>query len=460
MSSISNKKILILGAGSSGLAAAELAIAKGAQVYLVDENDSATLRNNAQYLIEQGAKCYFGWQKSTWENEFDLLVCSPGISEDSILGALMAKTTQPVLGELAFAATFCKIPIFAITGSNGKTTTVEIMTQCLNYAGKKAIAAGNIGLPLSKAVLIQDEYDIIIAEVSSFQLEHSNSLEVEAAALLNISQDHLDRHKTMQNYLREKMKLVIQSKEDAPIIIKKEILEKQNIAELLKERKLITFSAENNSTADYIIVGDYIGKKIEGKFIPLLDIKQLTFKGKHNYENIMCVFALSENLKLSNEKIADAVSNFQVPEHRLQKVAEVNGVTYINDSKATNLDAMIKAIKCCAEGKKRKIILIAGGEAKGCSFKEAKSTLMMYVKLVLAIGKNRQELASLWSEAVKIKTCETFAQACENAEAAANPGDTVLLSPACASFDMFDDYKQRGQIFIDFVNKLKRSNPK
>ncbi len=457
MNDLRKKAILVLGAGLSGVAAARLAAREGASVTLLDEAPLERLAATFQELAGQGICCHASWQKSSWSEEVSLAIISPGVSPRSLLGRLAAGLSCPVLSELAFGAKYCRCPLLAITGSNGKTTAIEMLTCCLNASGVKAIAGGNIGLPLSQLAMQEENWDYIAVEVSSFQLEHSDGFQADAAALLNITPDHLDRHENIETYRDLKLKLLRQSKESASLVLKAELLADPVVAESLKGRSLTTFSA-GPVKADYACQKGSIGSWHAGQFHPLLNCAELSFSGNHNYENAMCVLALIEGLPVDQVKAQAALRSFHCGQHRLEKVAEINGVTYVNDSKATNVDALIKALEHCGDKKRKKIILIAGGVDKGCVLEEAKSSLKMYVKQVLLIGDCRQRLAQAWRNDVKLLQCPDFDSAMSSASLMAEEGDTVLLSPGCASFDMFKDYGHRGQSFVEFVEKLKKES--
>ncbi len=462
MNKLKHQPVLVLGAGLSGIAAARLAARKGARVFLFDEAPTEKLAEHFAPLSAIGISCYADWEATRWDCPFlpALAIISPGIKPGSKLGQLAANLPCPILSELAFGAGYCKCPLLAVTGSNGKTTTVEMLTMCLNAAGAKAIAGGNIGLPLSQLALQSHRWDYIIVEVSSFQLEHADGFQPAAAALLNITPDHLDRHGTFESYRNLKLKLLQQTRKNTPLVLKAELLRDRVIAGTLKKRPLITFSAEPGQLARYTCSETAIGRSTTDGFHPLLDFQKLAFSGRHNFENAMCVMALLEQLPIDQEKALHALSQFNCGHHRLEKIAEISGVTYVNDSKATNVDAMIKALEYCGNTKTRKIILIAGGVDKGCELDEAKNSLKMYVKQVLLIGECRQRLAEAWREAVPVLECPDFNSAMTAAVAKAREGDTVLLSPGCASFDMFRDYGHRGQSFVQFVENLKKESEK
>ncbi len=462
MKTLKQQTVLVLGAGLSGIAAAQLAAREGANVLLFDEAPAKQLAEHFAPLLAKGIQCYADWSSTCWDGSVApaLAIISPGIKPKSKLGLLAANLPCPVISELAFGAKFCRCPMLAVTGSNGKTTTVEMLTACLNAAGAKAVAGGNIGLPLSQLALQAENWDYIVVEVSSFQLEHANGFQPDAAALLNITPDHLDRHGNFETYRNLKLKLLQQTPENSPLVLKAELLQDRIIAGALKNRSLITFSAEPGQFAGYCCSDTAIGRCTTEGFHPLLNFQKLAFSGRHNYENAMCVLALLEQLPIDQEKVRSALSQFSCGHHRLETIARISGVTYVNDSKATNVDAMIKALEHCGDKDRKKIILIAGGVDKGCSLDEAKSSLKMYVKQVLLIGECRQRLALAWQEAVPLSQCQDFDSAMNAAVSLAGEGDTVLLSPACASFDMFRDYGHRGQSFVKFVENLKKESEK
>ncbi|MFA6930574.1 MAG: Mur ligase family protein, partial [Lentisphaeria bacterium] len=261
MIKLKQQNIIVLGAGLSGTAAAQLAAREGAQVYLFDEAPMEKLAEHFASLSASGICCYADWRATCWDNSFSpaLAIISPGIKPESKLGRLAANLPCPILSELAFGAAFCPSPMLAVTGSNGKTTSVEMLTYCLKAAGAKAIAAGNIGIPLSQVALQEEKWDYVVVEVSSFQLEYASGFHPAAAALLNITPDHLDRHGTFENYRNLKLKLLQQVPEKGLLALKKELLNDSVIAAALKNRSFLTFSAEPGQKADFCCSDTAIG---------------------------------------------------------------------------------------------------------------------------------------------------------------------------------------------------------
>ncbi|NMA43311.1 MAG: UDP-N-acetylmuramoyl-L-alanine--D-glutamate ligase [Oligosphaeraceae bacterium] len=456
MNTLHAKRILVLGAGVSGAAAALLAVSKGAQVDLLDERSIAQKPS----LEAAGVLCHEDWEHEYWHGPIDLCVISPGIAANSLLGRIAAQLqSELVLSELSFAAHFCRVPLLAVTGSNGKTSTVEMLTACLQAVGLRALAAGNIGLPLSQVLLDAAELDYIVLEVSTFQMEHSENLPLHRALLLNLSPDHLDRHGSIQAYYALKIKMLEQTPETGMIILNRELAQWKELQTSLRLHRYLTFSANAELKADFSLAADAgaLGRNLKGSFLPLLNCSELAFAGLHNYENALAVLATLDSLELPLDRALPALRDFRVGRHRLEFVAKVAGVSYINDSKATNVAAMCNALTCIGKAKGKRIILIAGGIDKDCRFNEAKTALRMYVKQVLLIGRARQTIGLAWQDLVPIEKFDDFNSALTKAVQIALPEDVVLLAPGCASYDMFTGYEQRGEIFIEFVEKLKRS---
>jgi len=442
------KNILILGAGSSGIAAAKLAAKQKNIVTLLDEKTP----NNANLLFKelQGypVQQVMNFNKKQFPDTYDLIIVSPGIALDCKLGRLAAASGAPICSELAYAAQYCPWPMLAITGTNGKTTTVEMLTHCLNTAQKKAIAGGNIGLPLSQIILDAPPLDYVILEISSFQLEQSppEKLHPQAAAVLNITPDHLNRHHDFETYKQLKLSILKNSKTTLAVY-------HENLQVSLPNLHGITFSAQPHSKADFQYQKNALGQQKEKKFCPLIQTDQLPFIGLHNYENALAVLAIAFSIGIAPESMLPGLKTFRTGAHRIEKIAQHNGVTYINDSKATNVDAVIQALLSIGKDSP-KIILIAGGVDKKCSLKELVPYLQKFVKQIYLIGACRDRLNQSWQTVVSTHICESLEDAVQHSVATAKDGDIVLLSPACASQDMFKSYIERGNVFTNAVKRM------
>ena len=405
--------IVVLGAGVSGLSAARLACLHGADVALYDSNPDALPKK------EEGIRCISG----SLEGDYDIAVFSPGVPLESELGRAARRLSAKCVGELTFGALFLKQPILAVTGTNGKTTTVEMLAHIINAVGIRTIPAGNIGLPLSQVALDARDLDYVVAEVSSFQLELADGFQPFTAALLNITPDHLVRHKTMEAYRELKLRIFQGIHNPERCIVN------SSLAGLLQG--CTTFSAVDDNA-------DFGPRLLKGVEFP--------FHGAHNLENALAATALAGTIGVSKDVAFNALMSFRTGDHRLQCVARRNGIEYIDDSKATNVDALLKALETL-RGRGREIVLIAGGIDKECSLDEAIPVLKESVRKVMLIGRCARRLSETWGRHVDCQCCASMRDAVENASCALQQGGIVLLSPACASQDMYKDYAQRGDDF-------------
>ncbi len=447
------RQVLVLGAGKSGQAAALLAQAKGGVVTVLDNAPLANLTEVNQLLTERGIALRAGYQQEVWDGPpISLVIVSPGIADDSMLGQVAHSTRAPIMGELEFAAGYANWPLYAITGTNGKTTTTELMVTCLEAAGKRVRAAGNIGLPLAQLVLENPDLDCVVIEVSSFQMEHAATLRPQLAVVLNVTPDHLSRHGTMEVYRGLKMKLLSQLAPGGHGIYHAALEEWSAIPPSCSRSRIWLAdefpSADTAGGKDWVVTADGAGIMAgNGEVEILVRRSSLQVQGNHNLENVVAVIAALTQLGVPLEQYRIALEKFQCGAHRQQVVAELGGVKYIDDSKATDMDAMRQALRTFGPSAGRNIRLIAGGLDKGCSLTEVKLELRMYVKELYLIGACRERLWSTWNEDVPARCFVTLEDAVAAAAADAAPGDVVLLSPACASMDMFRSYEERGERF-------------
>jgi UDP-N-acetylmuramoylalanine--D-glutamate ligase len=451
---IGGKKVLVLGLGISGYAAAELALDQGATVIAVDSGSGAALSERADQLRDRGAAVLSGFTPSQWqESSVDLAVLSPGISPWSPMGRFASSLSCPILGELAFGASFCNCPILAVTGTNGKTTTVELTVHCLTENGIRTKAAGNCGYPLSQAAAESSDLDCLVVEVSSFQLEQPGQFKPVAAAVLNLTSDHQDRYADFSDYARTKMRLAELVGDPSRVIIGSSIMELSEFPEWVAKLGAHPLTVDaTNGDADYRLRPD--GALVKND-VPLVHRDDLAVRGTHNVENVLVAIALCEQVGVPLRNAAHATTSFVAGEHRLEFVGEYGGVRYVNDSKATNPDAVAKALVTCSEARKGsgKIILIAGGRDKRMNFASVDPWLQTCVDTVLLMGETRSDLTNRWSDIVDCHLADTLDDAVDQAIQSATSGDTVLLSPGCASQDMFANYADRGN---QFKNALKR----
>ena len=436
-------RVAVLGLGRSGVAAARLLKRCGASVTALDSGESPLLLERAAMLLREGVRIMTGEEATKDSVRHDLAVLSPGIEESAPLVVNVTSKGTPLIGELELAFTLATSPVVAITGTNGKTTTTELTTRMLRGAGWKAEACGNIGTPMSE-LLLGEEPDLYVAEVSSFQLETIRTFRPKVALWLNLSPNHLDRYPSMAEYREAKLRIFLnQTDEDWAVV--------QHGSELppIKART-ITFST-TDSSADLTLEQ---GTKILHHGSLLIDMSGTRLRGPHNAANLMAAFAAGIALGTDLSSMAAAVGDYSPPAHRCELVAERDGVRWINDSKATNLDAMEQAIRS-VDGP---LILMAGGKDKGFEFSPIAPLVRERVSRAILIGEMRHRIARDWAP-VETVVVDTLDEAVASAAAAAGPGYTVLFSPGTSSFDMFRDYVRRGEEFRRLVLALPQQSP-
>lgn len=435
-------KVVVVGLGASGLAAARLLKESGAEVTVRDESENELIRNRAQDLIRRGIRVELGQAICWQEVRFDLGILSPGIDPLKPLVQNFEKASVPLWSELELAYRFCATPIIAITGTNGKTTTTELVHHILTVGGKRSCAAGNIGLALSEVVYESHERDVTVVEASSFQLERIVSFRPKVAALLNVTPDHMDRYRSMSDYLAAKLRIFENQEADDLAIIN------ASLGSLNLKAKTVTFSA-HGLEADYTLKDGFICHRNRR----ILQIDQLKLKGYHNVENVMVAIAIAQFYEIEESVVVKALTQFQSASHRCEFVAEIDEVSFVNDSKATNVDAVAQAI----ESFQTPIILIAGGKDKGFEFDSISNLVAKKTRAIFLIGETAKKMKQAWSEANCI-IVNSLQEAVEKSKQTACPGDVVLLSPACSSFDMFRDYADRGNQFKALVKALSVTN--
>lgn len=460
MSHYQDKTVLVIGLGVSGRAAAELLLRQQAKVVAVDSGDSPGLRESADALRALGAVVKLG-VGGVPEGTFDLGVISPGVPlEQPWIQSLIA-TGLPLIGEMELGYSESKCLSVAITGTDGKTTTTRLVEHMLRAAGRRTIAAGNIGLPLCAVADQTRELDVLVVEASSFQLQSIRFFRPIIAVLTNLAPDHLDRHGTMEAYARAKGRIFENQQPFDWAIVQLEALRQLEAAGVKVPSKCITFSASDPS-ADLHLDRTLLVSRLTGWEGPLLDMEKCRLKGPHNAENLMAALAVGKTLRLPLEATVQAVQAFESLAHRCEPVREVGGVTYINDSKSTSLHSLMAAIRAvppASEGRPN-IWLIAGGKSKGLDYHDAGPVLAQRVKGALLIGETRERLRAAWSLFTPCSLTGSLLEAVREAARRAVPGDVVLLSPACSSFDQFQNYQHRGDVFRQAVMELADvSNP-
>lgn len=445
------KKVLVAGVGKSGIAAAKLLLSKGCSVVLYDDGktvDDDTIRDtfgdNADVIMCTGSV------PDEILSEIKYGVISPGIPLDAPSVCRFTDSGITIIGEVELAYLFEKGDVIAITGTNGKTTTTALTGEIMKKSGRKIFVAGNIGLPYTETVGGTDGTSCSVLEVSSFQLETISSFRPKVSAVLNITPDHLNRHHTMDNYIKAKLEIAKNQTKDDVIILNYEDEVLRREAENISAHVIFFSSRHVLEEGVYLEDGKNIIVNLDGTH-RMCSTDELNVLGVHSYENVMAAIAMAWAMGVSAGDIYDAVTHFQSVEHRIEYVCEINGVKYYNDSKATNTDAAIKGITSMV----RPTYLIGGGYDKQADFTEWIRSFDGTVKELVLIGETAAQIA---------RTCDTlgFADykiACGLKEAVdycmdnAACGDAVLLSPACASWDMFESYEERGRLFKKYVNE-------
>ncbi|MBK1829331.1 UDP-N-acetylmuramoyl-L-alanine--D-glutamate ligase [Verrucomicrobiaceae bacterium R5-34] len=433
---LKNKQVIVLGAGRSGRAAAALALREGADVSVHDASaeitglpEGITAVPNASVSTGEASRC-------------DLLVLSPGIDGETEFVKAYAANAGEMIGEIELAYRFYQGRIVAITGTNGKTTTTELVQRMLSFSGISCLACGNYGVPFAEVVMLDEAPSAVALEVSSFQLETIAEFHPDVVIWLNFSADHMDRYPTLEAYKNAKLRVFESLSADDRIVVRAG----EDIGDRCAET--LTFSTE--ASADYHLDEQWICRDGER----LIDLSSTRLRGLHNAENAMAAFAACEPLGLDAATANEALCGFAPPLHRCELIRTLDGVEYINDSKATNLHALDSALR--SQG--RKIVLIAGGKQKGLDYTELLPRLRETTKAVLVFGEIASQLSetfALISPDVPTVQVTNLEQAVEQASEYAEHGDTILFSPGTSSFDMFSGYEERGDCFRRIVKELK-----
>jgi UDP-N-acetylmuramoylalanine--D-glutamate ligase len=434
-------KAAVLGLGTSGEAAAKLLRREGADVTVFDSADASQLKERAQKMEALGVKTVLGPDAERGTVSFDLTVLSPGIDPQVELVQNFIRQKAELTGELELAFRFCHKPVIAITGTNGKTTTTQLVELMLQRAGVRTIACGNIGMPFCEAIERQNELDVFTVEVSSFQLETISNFRPHVAVWLNFTPDHLDRYRDLQEYRDAKLRIFERQQESDFAVV--------NVRDQLSDlkAKTIAFNAYPGE-ADFSVSGQSL--LFHGE--PVLDMNTTNLSGVHNAENLMAALGVAYALGIPWEKAAVGLSEYRLLPHRCDRVGEVDGVVFINDSKATNLDALAKAL----ESQSRPVILISGGKDKGFPFDSIAELVKRKVKHAVLIGEMAERIEQSWSPVVGCTRAANLADAIDAARCNAISGDTVLFSPGTSSFDMFKNYADRGNQFRKRVQELAK----
>jgi UDP-N-acetylmuramoylalanine--D-glutamate ligase len=446
------KRVLVVGLGKSGLAAALFLRDRGARVTVSDTRSAAALGDQIPALLEAGIMVEAGGHGLLTFRRQDLIVVSPGVPLDTPEVKQAAQFGLPVIGELELASRFLRGDVVAITGSNGKTTTTTLIGEIFKDAGLTTQVGGNIGLPVIELIAGSAAETWNVLEVSSFQLETTVEFKPKIALVLNITPDHLDRHKTFEAYRAAKAKITANQGPEDFLVLNAEDVASQGVAAKTRA-KIYWFSGARRIKQGAFVHGEsvfFVGEE-GGTPEPVLPVAEIPLKGEHNVENVLAAVCAARLAGIASEAIRRTVAAFHAVEHRLELVRTVRGVEYYNDSKATNVDATRKAVASFPGG----IHLILGGKDKNSDYTELAPLLRERVKAVYTIGSAAEKIERELAGVVKIVAAGTLDAAVAGAAGAAVSGDVVLLAPACSSFDQFENYEHRGRAFREAVLGLE-----
>jgi len=448
-----NKKILVAGAGVSGAGAMSLLSKNGIRAGIYDGNINL---DKEAFLAKCGAAADTVFELGDFTPEiadrYDLLILSPGIPADGVIASAFRERDKTVWGEIELAAHYSGGRIAAITGTNGKTTTTALVGKILESYYPSVFVVGNIGIPFTSVASQTKPDSVIAAEISSFQLETISDFRPEVSAILNVTPDHLDRHKTMENYADTKLRISENQTKDQVILLNEDDPITRQMAERTPARPVMFSRTKILSEGVFLRDGCFVIR--DGKReIPVCTTDEIRLLGTHNQENILAAIGISYYMGVPVPRIRETVIHFQAVEHRIEYVRTVGGVDYYNDSKGTNPDAAIKAIQAM----NKPTVLIGGGYDKNSSYDEWIESFGGKVTCLVLVGQTAEaiEKTAIEHGFTAVKRADSFEEAVRTAKEAAQPGDAVLLSPACASWGMFKNYEERGRIFKDIVRQFE-----
>jgi UDP-N-acetylmuramoylalanine--D-glutamate ligase len=446
------KTYSILGAARSGIAAAKLLRAEGATVFVSDAGPAEKSAEAIERLRQLGLEYEFGGH-SDRVLDADAIVVSPGVPGNIPILRRAEERGIEITNEIEIAWQRCRAQVVAITGTNGKTTTTELVGEIFRNAGRRTFVAGNVGIPFSDIVAEADESSVVVLEVSSFQLERISTFRPRVAVILNITPDHLDRYESFQEYAEAKFRITMNQTPSDTLIYN---IDDENLRSLpaRSRAKAIGFSIVHEFPAgafqrDSMLI---LRDNQTGSEEMLIGVDEIRIRGPHNLYNSMAAALSARSLEVASSVIRESLMTFPGVPHRLEPVRELEGVRYINDSKATNVDSLWYALSSFTEP----VVLIAGGKSKKSSYDPILPLVRGHVKAVVLIGDAADEMEEAFRGVTKtVRAGHDMREAVAIARSIAVAGDVVLLSPACASFDMFDNYEHRGDVFKSLVNELE-----
>ncbi|MDB6018910.1 MAG: UDP-N-acetylmuramoylalanine--D-glutamate ligase [Pedosphaera sp.] len=453
MYELENKQVLVIGLGARGRAACELLRGSGANVMAVDEADTEELRAEAGRLRPLGVEVELGATVAP-NRQFSLAVVSPAVPGNTAMVLEMRQRKVPLIGEFELGFQQAKCLSIAVAGTNGKGTTAELIEHLLAHNHRKIELCGHGSRPVCSVALETKELDFLVLQVNSFQLETTQFFRPAVAVLMNLAPDHLDRYASHADYVRANARLFQNQQPFDWAIVQSEALAQLRSLDLPMPSKVITFSA-NNRRADIYMERGLIMSRLPDWSWPLLNLDECQLQGSHNAENLMAALAVGHVLRLPLDAMVSVLKAERPGPHRFERVAELNGVQFINDSKATNVDALQKALLSLpGTGGEPNVWLIAGGKDKGLEYYDVGPLLSQRVKGAFLIGEAREKIRAAWSLFTPCTAVSSLLEAVSVAAKNAVSGDVILFSPACSSFDQFRNYQHRGEVFRQAVNEL------
>jgi len=449
MMNLSGKKISVIGAARSGIGAARLIKKMGGIPFVSDSGSDDKLKASVKVLATENIEYETG-KHSDKIFDCDFMIISPGVPFDSEVIKQTKQKKIKMISEVELASMFCKGKIIAITGTNGKTTTTSLCGHVFESCGKKSYVAGNIGLAFSEITLEVKENEFVVLEVSSFQLDLIEKFKPVVAVILNITPDHLNRYEnSVEKYALSKQRIYENQDKDDYLVVNGDDDTTLKYLKSYKSKSFLFSLEEEQQNGCYLKGNKIISNKNNSEnFSCTTD--DITIRGEHNIANAMAVIIIAKIFELDSEGLKKALKSFQGVEHRLEFVKEIDGIKFINDSKATNVDSVWYALRSFSEP----IFLILGGQDKGNDYEKIKQLIIDKVRKIYAIGSSAEKIFNFFHSFVKVEIKKSLEEVAIASISEAREGDVVLLSPACASFDMFDNYEHRGRVFKNAVNNL------
>lgn len=450
---LKNKKILIVGLGVTGKSVLRFLMQKGASITVTDRRKESEIDADISSLRKKGIQMELGRHNIKTFTRADLIILSPGVPHTLTPVVTARKNGVPVWGEIELASHFIQQPIIAVTGTNGKTTTTALLGKLLENSGFKVFVGGNIGNPLINAVDNKEHVEIIVAEISSFQLDTIDTFRPAVAVLLNVTDDHLDRYPDFTTYAESKSRIFKNQHKDDLAVLNGSDPMVCAMAQHIKSKKwffqnIVPGSEKPGQGA--AINGKTIFFQTAASDVNSMNLSDILLVGRHNLENVAAASLAAMVFGVTLETIKTTLKEFKGLPHRLQFVTTQKGVSYFNDSKATNLDSVARAL----ESFNSPVVLIMGGRNKGSDFKTLSGRIQKHIKKLIAMGEAKENIKSTFGNIVQTETAVSMEEAVFRARGAASAGDIVLLSPGCSSFDMYSSFEKRGEDFCEQVKNL------